>query len=118
MLDAQGRVTGETAPGVALDQLHGGSQAIPFDDGWLALTHEVSLIEESRVYLHRFVRYDGQMQLTQFSEAFMLNGRGVEFAAGLAWHQDGERLIVSYGVKDSEAWLATVSTTDVRRAIQ
>jgi glycosyltransferase involved in cell wall biosynthesis len=118
LIDSEGCTVSEAATGVALDQLRGGSQAIPFDDGWLALTHEVSFIEGGRVYLHRFVWYDGQMRLRQFSEAFTLNGRGVEFAAGLAWHPDGERLVVSYGVSDAEAWLATVSAADVRRAIQ
>ena len=28
--------------------------------------------------------------------------------AGLAWHRDGKRLLISYGVADSEGWIAAV----------
>ena len=118
IVDEFGRMVGESTPDVALDHLRGGSQAISFDGGRLALTHEVSIITGSRVYLHRFVWYDAARRLSRYSEAFMFNERGLEFAAGLAWHEDGDRLIVSYGAGDSEAWLATVSAADIRQAIQ
>ena len=118
IVDETGATLGETIPNAALEHLRGGSQAIPFDGGRLALTHEVSPIDGSRVYLHRFVWYDADNRLTRFSGAFMLNRRGIEFAAGLAMHRDGERLIVSYGIGDAEAWLATVLASDVRRAIE
>ena len=85
--------------------------------GWLLLTHEVVLINERRNYLHRFVWLDAGDQVRQLTEPFVFLARGIEFAAGLAWHEDGERLIVSFGARDSEAWIATVSSADVRAAM-
>ena len=37
---------------------------------------------------------------------------------GLAWHPDGKRLLISYSVADSEAWIATVDSEDVRRLLE
>jgi hypothetical protein len=51
--------------------------------------------------------------LRQISKAFVLHDRQIEFAAGLAWHPDGKRLVISYGIRDCEAWLATVSKLDI-----
>ena len=48
------------------------------------------------------------------SRPFFFQKRGVEFAAGLAWHPDGKRLMVTYGVDDSEAWIATVDAGEVQ----
>ena len=36
---------------------------------------------------------------------------GLAFAAGLAWHPDGKRLLLSYGVGDKEAWIAAVDAS-------
>ena len=47
------------------------------------------------------------------SRPFYFNNRGVEYAAGLAWHPDGKRLLISYGVGDGESWIATVDADEV-----
>lgn len=117
IVDAQARLIRETVPDAALDHLRGGGQVIPFDDGWLALTHEVVLVNEKRVYLHRFIWLDSADHVRRLTEPFIFNDRGLEFAAGLAWSTDSESLFVTFGAKDSEAWLATVSAADVRAAM-
>ena len=40
ILDEQARKVAETVPPIAAEKFRGGSQAIPFDGGWLALIHE------------------------------------------------------------------------------
>jgi hypothetical protein len=42
----------------------------------------------------------------------------VEYAAGLAFHPDGQRLVASLGIRDGEAWLATMLTAAVRAALR
>ena len=42
ILDEQARKVVETTPPIAAEQFRGGSQAIAFDGGWLALIHEVA----------------------------------------------------------------------------
>ena len=91
---------------------------IAFDGGWLALVHEAGLRDKQRHYRHRFVWFDEATRLRGVSRPFFFDKSGVEFAAGLAWHPDGKRLVVSYGVEDSEAWIATVDADDVRCVLE
>jgi glycosyltransferase involved in cell wall biosynthesis len=120
VLDNHAHTVTEATPVIAADEFRGGSQAIDFDDGWLVLVHEVLWrpTERQRYYHHRFVWFDRDYALKRVSRPFYLNRPGVEFAAGLAWHRNHERLLVSYGVDDSEAWLATVAAEDVRRILE
>jgi hypothetical protein len=100
---------------IAAAEFRGGTQAIDFDGGWLALVHEVlgGASEKQRVYHHRFVWFDAASTLQRVSRPFFFRKKGIEFAAGLAWHPDGKRLLISYGVDDGEAWIATVVASEV-----
>jgi hypothetical protein len=111
-----GKTVAETTPAIAADQFRGGSQAIEFEGGWLTLIHEAEERPSTnqRYYRHRFVWFDGAKRLCRVSRSFYFQKKGVEFAAGLAWHPDGKRLLVSYSVADSEAWIATVDAGEVR----
>ncbi len=120
VLDEQARTIVENTPAITAEQFRGGSQAIAFDGGWLTLIHEVLWWPSvgRRSYQHRFVWFDETSKLRGVSRPFFLQKKGVEFAAGLAWHPDENRLLVSYGVGDAEAWIATVEVEDVRRVLE
>ncbi len=121
IIDDQARTVAEAQPVIAAEQFSGGSQAVAFDDGWLALVHEARARPPSaqRYYQHRFVWFDEVNSLRRVSRAFFFHHKdGVEFAAGLAWHPDGKRLLVSYGVDDKEAWIATVEVQEVRDLLE
>ena len=90
----------------------GGSQAIPVDGGRLALVHEAVDFEDGgRVYTHRWIWFDPAWRLARLSSPFVFHDRGVEYAAGLA--RRGDDLVVSYGIWDREAWLATMPLEEV-----
>jgi hypothetical protein len=114
VLDEQAQVVSETVPGIAAELFSCATQAIAFDRGWLALVHEVSEQDGRRSYWHRFVWFDAALVLRGVSQRFYLQQQGVEFASGLAWHPDGAHLLISYGIRDREAWLATVEAEEVR----
>jgi hypothetical protein len=118
LVDDQARRAAETTPPIAADQFRCGSQAIAFDGGFLALIHEVSERDRKRHYQHRFVWFDAASRLRRVSRPFYFRKQGVEFAAGLAWHPDGERLIVAYGVDDRESWIAAVAAKEVRGLLE
>ena len=118
VVDDQARAVAETVPPIEADQFRGGSQLISFNGGWLALVHETRVRDKQRHYRHRFVWFDEGARLRGVSRPFFFQKRGVEFAAGLAWHPDGKRLVVTYGVDGSEAWIATIDADDVRRVLQ
>ena len=117
VVDEHGKTVTEAMPVIATDHFRGGSQMIRFCGGWLTLIHEVSVNGSARHYVHRFVWFDAMNMLRSVSRQFFFHRKGVEYAAGLAWHPDGKCLLISYGVGDSEAWIATVDALEVRRAL-
>jgi glycosyltransferase involved in cell wall biosynthesis len=119
VIDDQARTISETKPVIAADRVRGGSQAIAFEGGWLALVHEVQprASYAERFYQHRFVWFDAADKLARLTRPFFFHQKGVEFAAGLAWHLDGKRLLISYSVVDRESFIATVDAADVAAAL-
>jgi hypothetical protein len=116
IVDDQARTVSETVPPILVSRFRGGSQAVAFCGGWLALIHEeeIRLQTDKRSYQHRFVWFDRSNVLRGISRRFVFSQKGLEFAAGMAWHPDGKRLIISYGVGDGEAWIAVVDPAEVR----
>jgi len=101
-------------PILAVDQFSGGGQCVPFDGGYIAIVHEArpDPTNGKRYYQHRFVWFDKEYVLRKVSKPFVFFGKQIEFAAGLAHHND--KFIVSFGVLDREAWLATIDEHEVR----
>jgi hypothetical protein len=116
-VDENGCTLAEAVPTIAADKFRGGTQAITFDGGWLALVHEVSERDKLRYYQHRFVWFDSPTNLHRVSQPFYFIKKGVEYASGLARHPDGKSLLISFGVGDSQAWIAVVEVRDVRRLL-
>ena len=95
------------APPIAAE-FRGGSQLARFRDGWLAAIHEVAYTDGKRCYEHRLVWFDANLQVAALSPPFAFREpRAIEFAAGLACHRG--RVVISFGVRDAEAWLVTMS---------
>jgi glycosyltransferase involved in cell wall biosynthesis len=117
LMDEYGKLVAEIESPIAADWFRGGSQAIPFDGGWLALVHEARVANNKRYYLHNFVWFDETNTLKAFSRRFFFHENAIEFAAGMAWHPDGKRLLISFGVVDTQSWIATVDPADVRRLL-
>ena len=102
------------APPVARG-FRGGSQLVRVGDrGWLTIVHEVAAFGNHRAYEHRFALLDDDFMLRAVTPAFALREpKAIEFAVGLAIH--GDRAWVSFGLRDAEAWLVSMSAEDVCR---
>ena len=74
--------------------LGGGTQVIPFHQGYLAIVHEARQIpgRPTRYYLHRFVSWDADFNIVKISKPFGFHEKTIEYAMGLCWHPDGKRL--------------------------
>ncbi len=105
--------------GLDTGQISGGSQLIPFENGWLSIHHEAQYIpgRQVRHYYHRFLYHDADFHLTKVSRPFVFEDKQIEFCAGLCWHLDDQQLVISYGVRDAEARIATVSCHDVNKLL-
>jgi hypothetical protein len=95
-------------------EFRGGGQLIWWRGGYLGVIHEVAVPENGqRVYEHRFVWFDASLALRRVSMPFVFREqRAIEFAAGLA--AIGDRVVVSFGVRDAEAWLVELAGDDVK----
>ena len=93
----------------------GGSQIIAVPGGWLSVVHDMHLVgskgNERRHYRHRIIYYDAEWNIVASSREFFFQFVGIEFCAGVARHRDG--IVLSYGVQDRVARLATISWDDL-----
>jgi len=101
-----------------IEHMSGSSQLVPYYNGYLALVHEARPDPNGkRYYLHRFIYYHlnsrDELEVAKVSLPFVFHDRQIEFAAGMAAHPSRDELIISYGVRDKEAWLATMHHHDV-----
>lgn len=97
------------------DHFRGGGQVIQFNEGYLAIIHEAGQRphDQQRFYQHRFVWMTYDFVLERISKPFVFHEKQIEFAAGLCIHPETGQVIVTYGVRDREAWIASIESTDV-----
>lgn len=102
-----------------VDQVSGSSQLVPFNCGYLAVLHESGYIPgtHTRYYQHRFAWFDSAFKLHRLSLPFVFEAKQIEFCAGLAIHPRTKQIIVSYGVRDEIAKLATIDVVDVQQML-
>lgn len=118
VVDRNGVTVAVTKPPFAAADMRGGSQLVLFRGGWLALVHEAHYgFDGKRIYTHRFVYFDADGVPLRTSLPFVFHDKQIEFAAGMCWHFDGRRLVVSYGVRDREAWIASVDAHEVAEMV-
>ena len=100
---------------IYVSEISGGSQAIPFKGGYLAVVHEASVdpTNNKRTYWHRFASFDRYMGLQRLSRPFVFFDKQIEFCCGLAYCPNRNSLLLSFGVRDAEAWVAKVATAEV-----
>jgi tetratricopeptide (TPR) repeat protein len=116
LVNSKGEVIAQHDPGFDVSYINGGSQVVKVDGrAWLALVHESRLFpgRSNRYYQHRFVTFHADGRVDRISPPFFLHDRQIEFVAGLAYFIEDDEIMISYGVRDCEAWLATMQLDEV-----
>ena len=110
--------------------IRGGTQLIPWEDGYLAVGHITRVVGKRifnhmtfsvqepklRDYTHVFIKYKKSGEIERISEEFIFNTGGVEFASGLI-ERDG-KIIITYGHNDAEGWMASLDAKTVHEMLQ
>ena len=100
-------------PNIDVSCISGGSQVCNAGGIHIGLVHgRPSGRLLNRYYQHR-LWYLPTIAGFFISPPFFFHDRQIEFAAGLAYFPDERQLMVSYGVRDCEAWLATMDLDEV-----
>lgn len=89
--------------------LRGGSQLVPYKDGYVSIVHETSLFKNENgskngIYRHRFVHYSKDFDIVSYSEPFSFMNANIEFCAGLAIRDND--VFISWGFQDNAAFIA------------
>lgn len=92
----------------------GGSQVIPYNNGYLAIIHEVDLTKtilnkKDGIYTHRFVYWDKDFNIQKISTRFNFMDAKIEFVCGLCEHNDS--LLITFGYQDNAAFLLSLPKT-------
>lgn len=102
----------EYTPPLDLSRFRGSAAPIAFGDGYLMLIHEV-VVGHERVYLHRFVYLDQDLNLKGLSKPFTFQHQGVEYCCGMALDHNNTECILSVGIEDREAHLCRLSVESI-----
>lgn len=114
IIDYQGNLISQQDSSIASDSFRGGGNLVEFDGNWLAIIHESHIMHDNRrTYMHRFVLYNNEGKIIKYSPSFYFKHLGIEFAAGLARHPTTGQIIVSFGYKDNESYLAIVTPDEI-----
>jgi hypothetical protein len=98
------------------NDLRGGSQVIPYQNGYLSLLHETELYnsEQGRkdaTYRHRFVIWDKNFKLQKVSKLFSFLNFKIEFSCGMAEYNDD--FLITFGTQDNAAYILRISKSVV-----
>jgi len=101
--------------------LRGGSQLIPFEDGYLAVVHECDFKMEDYVqrdakYYHRFIIWNKDWSIRNITQAFNLLSGCIEFACGL--EEVENNILISFGYYDNAAYILKVPTMELSKFIE
>jgi len=101
-----------------LGQYRGGSQLIAYEAGYLTLIHEMIWQNDRRYYFHRFVYLKHQrppemctypqLEVAEISPLFYIKQKSIEYVCGLSLTPDQQSLLISFGLDDRAAYLATM----------
>ena len=70
------------------------------------LTHEVRLKDNKRVYFHRFMVLNNDLELSKYSDLFYIEDIQIEFVIGMIYHNSD--FLISWGKNDAEALVSKI----------
>jgi GR25 family glycosyltransferase involved in LPS biosynthesis/glycosyltransferase involved in cell wall biosynthesis len=101
---------------LVLREERGGSQGIAVPDGTLFVSHRLTRPDGRALFEHRFLLMDSDtMKFVAASARFRFAEARAEFCAGLALADD--HVVLSFGVSDTNAFLARAPYESVRKAL-
>ena len=96
-------------------EYRGSSQAISYKSGFLCVVHRNIIVGWRRIYLHRFVFFDENWDITRMSKEFFIEKKGAEFCAGLA--NKGDRYVITYGLRNIHARMVEMPASLIERLL-
>jgi len=104
--------------------LRGGSHVIPWNDGWIMVTHELKEMKHENelgwkdcYYFSRFVFLNKDWKIKKVSEDFSFMDARIEFTTGLVDY-DENFVLITFGWADAAAYVAKVPKNLINKLLQ
>lgn len=98
----------------------GSAGPIEFENGYLIMTHEMlrqyinNVYRNDKKYFHRFLYFDRKFNLKRISKPFIFKHLGIEFCCAMTLDYDLKNLIMTLGIEDNEAYIASIDIDRVK----
>lgn len=99
--------------------IHNGTKLLPYEDGYIQISHVVCGVGGERTYAQVAIRRDSKGYVTHISQLFHFNvgwreklKETIEFVSDMVW--SGDELLVGIGVKDELTGIARVPVDKFR----
>lgn len=81
--------------------------------GFLCVMHKVYVGDEGRRYYHRFMTLDRMYNPSRVSCFVRFTKERVEYWSGMCPSLEGDSMWITYGTRDSEAYIAEMLLSDI-----
>jgi len=119
--DASGNVVVSAANGpLSLKEYRGSAGPVSWngpDEAYLCVMHKVQIGEHGRRYYHRFMTLDKDLRPSRVSCFVRMTKERVEYWSGMCASIEGDSYWVTYGTKDSEAYIAELTTAAIENLL-
>lgn len=96
----------------------GSAAPIPFEDGYLSLIHEVIWRDNKRHYIHRFVFFDKEFNITQLSKPFTFKHMGVEYCCSMTRDHSDTKLLMTMSFEERESYICSIPFEKVSEVLE
>ena len=118
--DAAGKVKVEmNGSPLNLREYRGSAGPVPWTsssasaEAYICVMHKVYIGEDGRRYYHRFMTLDSNLQPSRVSCFVRFTKERVEYWSGMCPSLGGDSYFITYGTRDSEAYIAEMGAADI-----
>jgi tetratricopeptide (TPR) repeat protein len=86
---------------------------LPFEDGYLVISHEVIWNGNGRTYCHKFSKYDKDFNLLQVSLPFKFANVNVEYCRSMTYSLDQKYILLGVGLEDKEFKIFSIFPNEI-----
>jgi hypothetical protein len=97
-----------------LSKLRGSSNYIFMkkEQHYLCIVHEV-IVDNPRIYIHRFLKFDMNLNLIDISIPFYFMQLFVEFVLSLDYNDDEDCLIIPFSIRDNDTYFCKLKLNNI-----
>ena len=109
-----------SASSLDIKDQRGGSQVVPWNDGYISITHEVDLFnnylgQKDGIYRHRLIVWSKDLDLLGLSDPFTFLDARIEFCTGLAVRDND--VLITFGFQDNAAFVLSAPHSIINELI-